>query len=146
MSIPRKLKPCTDCGSPSYIFSHGRCKNCAQLAKLREGPKEQVTLVQTDSKPAKPFRVIKKVSDKQAKLNAAYNAMATVYKKEHPMCKAQIIVCTGYTTDVHHKKGRGEYLMDATTWLPVCRACHDWIGTHHERAMELGLVESRLSK
>lgn len=28
MSIPRKLKPCIDCFVPSYIFSHGRCRNC----------------------------------------------------------------------------------------------------------------------
>lgn len=30
-TIKRKLKPCKRCGQPSYIFSRGRCANCAKI-------------------------------------------------------------------------------------------------------------------
>jgi predicted HNH restriction endonuclease len=47
-------------------------------------------------------------------------------------------------TDVHHKKGRGKYHLDTSTWLPVCRNCHEWIETHPEDAKELGYSETRI--
>jgi hypothetical protein len=48
-----------------------------------------------------------------------------------------------HATDVHHKKGRGKYHLDVTTWLPVCRNCHAWIELNPIDAVELGFSDSR---
>jgi hypothetical protein len=50
------------------------------------------------------------------------------------------------TTDVHHKKGRGKYLLDESTWLPVCREHHDKIHANPAWAFEQGYLERRLTK
>lgn len=65
--ITRKLKPCRTCNDPSYIFSHGNCKRCSQLAKIAE-KREFKPLVQTEyGRPGKPFKVYNapKVSKKK---------------------------------------------------------------------------------
>jgi hypothetical protein len=80
--------------------------------------------------------------------------MYTVLRKafflepKNQYCHAHLSGCTGnrqeYLT-VHHKKGRGKYFLDVSTWLSACFNCHQWIETHPEEAKELGLSESRLS-
>jgi hypothetical protein len=40
-------------------------------------------------------------------------------------------------------KGRGKYHLDTSTWLSVCRNCHDWIEKNPEEAKELGYSQSR---
>ncbi|MCW3111336.1 MAG: hypothetical protein JWQ09_5842 [Segetibacter sp.] len=132
---------------------------------------KQGTLKQTGAKIAKPFMVgdvieidtlneltqqkgrgtfritnIKKVSSKQAKLNRLYAIAAAIFKGDHSYCMAKLEGCTLYTSDIHHKKGRGEYLMDTSTWLPVCRVCHDYIERHAIIAKGIGLSENRLDK
>lgn len=95
--------------------------------KAAQKPYKHVTLVQTDSVPAKPFRAIKKVSDKQAKLNAIYNVAATQFKKDRPLCEARLHGCQGATHHVHHLysgASRSKYYLDCSTWLPVCNHCH----------------------
>lgn len=52
--------------------------------------------------------------------------------------------CCYTSVDVHHKRGRGKYLLDESTWLPVCRGCHNKIETHPNWAKENGYSESRL--
>lgn len=74
-----------------------------------------------------------------------YEKVARLYKIANPYCKAMLEGCTRHTTDVHHKKGRGQYLLAISTFLPVCRNCHDWIEEHPKEAKELGFSESRLS-
>ncbi len=138
--VLRKLKPCKTCGDPSYLWAHGNCKNCDGMLRAKaEIVKQQEIPV------CKPFK-INKVSTKQAKLNAAYNVLATQFKKDNPYCKACLDDCTLATTDIHHMQGRGEYLMDTSTWLPTCRSCHNWIELNVEKAKELGLSKNRLDK
>jgi len=60
------------------------------------------------------------------------------------MCQAKTHVCTLKSTDVHHMKGRGKYLNDTSTWLSVCRTCHEWIENNPKDAKELGYSISRL--
>jgi len=68
---------------------------------------------------------LKPVSNKRASRLKIYYPLAKEYKKLHPTCE----VCKKRpTVDVHHKKGRyGSLLNMVEFWLPVCRACHDWI-------------------
>ena len=52
----------------------------------------------------------------------------------------------GFLTDypMHHKKGRGIYHNDVSTWLSVCRNCHNWIEANPTEAEELGFSISRI--
>ena len=81
-----------------------------------------------------------------AKLNTAYSKQRRQYLSDHNICHAKIHKCSLHATDVHHKKGRGEFHLDESTWLPVCRNCHMWIETHPIESYELGLSQSRNNK
>jgi hypothetical protein len=87
---------------------------------------------------------IKKVSAKLSKINFEYSQIRKVYLAEHPVCHAKIHKCSLHATDVHHKKRRGKYHLDTTTWLPVCRNCHTWIETNAADAIELGFSDKRI--
>ena len=148
--IARKLKPCKTCGDPSYIFSHGNCRNCWGLSKAKE-KHQQARLTQTeDGAEAKPFKIyktteIKKVSTRQQKLNAAYLVLRKEFMKSHKICAADLDGCTLHATECHHKRGRGEYLLDDSTYLALC-AIIEFINEHNAFAMEAGFTQSRLSK
>lgn len=62
----------------------------------------------------------------------------------HPLCDAcREIDPTKQrgSTDVHHRHGRtGKNYLDQSTWLAVCRPCHDWIHTHPGQARAKGLL------
>jgi len=75
-----------------------------------------------------------------------YNREAKIFlsKPEHQLCKARIMpICKLRASQVHHKKGRGIYLMDKSTWLPVCDACHKQITIHSKEAIEKGFSDRR---
>jgi hypothetical protein len=92
-------------------------------------------------KAVEPF---KKVSDKMGKLLRVYNVLAKQFKKNNPICLATVECSGSPTTEVHHRKGRGEYLLDESTFLPVCQRCHSWIENHPKLSKEYGLSGDRL--
>ena len=73
-------------------------------------------------------------------------------KPSNKYCKAKIPgVCMGRQVQgieltIHHKKGRGRYLLDTNTWLPCCMMCHRYIEENPDFAKELGFSEDRLTK
>ena len=81
---------------------------------------------------------MKQKSKKMQKLDAKYSKLRRVFLTDYPMCQAALPRCTHKSTDVHHKKGRGTYHNDITTWLSVCRNCHTWIESNAPEAIELG--------
>ena len=87
---------------------------------------------------------INKVSKKMAKINAEYSVLRKEFLSEKPMCQAKVYNCTLKSTDVHHIKGRGKYHLDISTWLSVCRNCHNWIENNPEEARELGYSLSKM--
>lgn len=87
---------------------------------------------------------IRKVSSKMSKINSKYSKLRKEFLLKHNICHAKIYKCSLHATDVHHKKGRGKYHLDVSTWMPVCRNCHMWIETHPEDAAELGFSESKI--
>lgn len=90
--------------------------------------------------PKRPRKRIPRVSKRNRKNFDAYAREATAFKKANSSCE----ICSGKTEDVHHRKGRGPYLRDQSTWMAVCRRCHDWIHEHPAEAKEKGWLESRL--
>lgn len=126
-------KTCKHSGCTNFVFGGGYCK----YHQSYRTDKVQKPLV----KQSKPIR---QVSKKQAILNQDYSKLRVVFLKENPLCKAKLMGCTGVATDVHHKRGRGVYLLRTDTWVALCRTCHQRVETHPDEAKALGLSESRL--
>jgi len=87
---------------------------------------------------------IRKVSAKLSQLNTEYSKIRKVYLTEHPVCHAKIHKCSLHATDVHHTysgKDRSKYYLDISTWMSVCRSCHNYIHEHSEDARELGFLK-----
>lgn len=70
-----------------------------------------------------------------------YSIMRREFLKANPKCA---VFPWKDATEIHHKKGRGKYLNDPTTWLAVSREGHQWIEIHPVEAKEKGWSESRL--
>lgn len=96
-------------------------------------------------KPEKKIYKIKPRTKKGAKEDRVYSELAKMFKKENPFCKAQLPGCTIYTTDVHHKKGRGIWLLIVKYFFPVCHNCHCKITAMGiEEAIEKGFSVRRI--
>lgn len=87
---------------------------------------------------------VKSVSAKRQKLDRKYFKLRTIFLNKHSACEFKD--CQHYSTDVHHKRGRGIYYLDCSTWMAVCRNHHTWIETHPKESYELGYSELRLAK
>lgn len=122
------------------------CHNKRRLIVVKAGYCAIGNAQQKAAKGKKP-KPIRPVSDKRQALNAAYSILRAQFLKNNPICRARITgECAHHAADVHHKKGRGPYLLDDSTWLPVCRPCHSWIENNPEEAKKLNLSLSRLAK
>ena len=40
--------------------------------------------------------------------------------------------------DIHHKAGRGRFYLDVSTFMAVCRECHDYIHKWPKESREKG--------
>lgn len=121
-----KKKICDECGRENYIWkTEGRLHYCKPCWLKR-----------------KPMR-IKRVSDTKKQQDVVYLRLRKEFlnKPENQFCKARLENCTINTSDIHHMRGRGEYYLDTSTWLPVCRNCHTKIHSEmsSEELIQLGL-------
>jgi len=132
--IEKKKKLCNNCNTLQFIWKNDKgsryCKSCWYKAK------------EPSSKPLAK-KPINPKSEKMKVLDAAYSKLRRKFMEEKPMCEAKLHCCTGSSTDVHHKKGRGQYHLVVSTWLSVCRSCHSYIEEHPADAIELGLSDTR---
>ena len=135
----QKKKLCYQCQSLKFIWKNvdGKkvCRECSQTTGVADSGK---------SKPSSKQNPISPRSSKQAKKEAVYNVLNKQYLKDHPNCEFHLPGCLLRSSEVHHGAGRGEYLLDTTTWKAGCRICHSWVELHPEEAKELGFSESRL--
>ena len=133
--IEQKRKLCNNCNTEQYIWKNDKgsryCKSCWYKAK------------QPTTKPLARKRINPK-SKKMQVLDLAYSKLRRKFMEENPMCEAALHCCNGGATDVHHKKGRGQYHLVVSTWLSVCRPCHNYIEEHPDEAIELGYSEKRI--
>lgn len=125
-----------------YCYSHARLSR-KQIERDAKQKEKRSSLLQS---PPKVRGRIKKVSAKREELNKEYFKLVEQFKKDNPFCKANVNeYCTEKTEDAHHRRGRGAYLLEVSTWLPVCRSCHNFIESHPNIAKEKGWSESRLA-
>lgn len=129
MSLMPKLCNEDWCSRP--VFGGGYCSNHQYK--------------RTDKKPKKPpeKRSIRKVSKK---LSAELRIYAKLRKEF--LSRSENRYCAVFphleATEVHHKKGRGIFLNDVSTWLAVSREGHMWVELHPEEAKQKGYSENRL--
>jgi hypothetical protein len=137
-NMMKSLKECDNCNKPKLIWkNYGGKKWCKHCWSCHSSNVKQKPTVKTAS--------IRPRSSKKEKLDNIYSQQRKLFLTYKPMCEAHIPgICTQVSTDVHHKKGRlgGNYL-DTTTWLSVCRACHDYIETNPLFAKEEGFSQNR---
>jgi hypothetical protein len=135
--IKVKLKVCFKCNLEKVIWKRieGKpyCKECANTGKSKIKAKSGIKYARINLK-----------SDKQTKLDTAYSVLRTVYLRANPLCIVHLPGCTLKATEIHHSKGRGEYLLDVTTWVPICRHDHIYLENHPQEAIILGFSQSRL--
>jgi hypothetical protein len=82
------------------------------------------------NKPQKPTVSIPQVSSKRKKKDQEYLKLRERYLTENSLCKVKVNGCSQGATDVHHTyagSNRDVYYLIQSTWLPVCRNCHNWI-------------------
>lgn len=140
-----KLKICHRCQKLKKLWRSNppTCLECDRIIKAEKKTSESQ---QTTNKPVYQTAKIKREPTRQQKLDALYLIQNKIYLKNNTLCKANRPGCTIKAKEVHHKRGRGQYLLDETTWLPVCKHCHRWIEDHPKAAKALGLSENRLDK
>jgi len=133
-----KKKKCYGCDLDKYIWKNFEgnkyCSNCwNSIRYATEGP------------TFKQITPPKKKSKKQEGLDRAYSMLRTPFMEKHPECQAGLDGCSFYSTDVHHIKGRGKWLLIVAKWMAVCRHCHDWIEANPIEATEMGFRESKVT-
>jgi hypothetical protein len=63
---------------------------------------------------------------------------------ENPICQVSVAGCMNGSTDVHHTyagSNRDAFYLVQSTWLSVCRNCHDWIHKFPKEARILGYLK-----
>jgi hypothetical protein len=136
--IKVKKKFCNGCNELQVIWkSEGKAKYCKQCWSRH---------AQSKSGTLQKRVMLSPRSSKQQKKEAAYLILRKSFLRDHSMCQAHLSGCGTYSSEVHHKKGRGEFFLDSTTWLAVCRPCHQYIETHPIEAKEMGFSVERLKQ
>ena len=125
-----KLKECDGCQKMTVIWKNHEgnryCKYCWSCHKS------------STNKPKKPNKsVIPRVSAKRKKKDAEYLKLRERYLTDNSLCKVKVQGCSSNATDVHHTyagSNRDAFYLVQSTWIPVCRNCHNWIHEHPEEA------------
>jgi len=73
----------------------------------------------------KKAKAIRKTSKRMATLKREYMKLREKFLLEHPWCEYFLHFKEKRpSTEVHHKKGRGKFMLDVSTWMAVCSEAH----------------------
>ena len=135
MKINKKI--CYGCDEEKAIWKNFEgnkyCQYCWNSIKYKKDPPKPKV-----QKPIAPK------SKKQRILDSAYTKLRRIYLTNNPTCQACLPGCSGEATDIHHTyagANRSEYFLSVSTWLGVCRGCHDWIHANPKEARSMGLLK-----
>src|SRR6185295_6773765 len=86
---------------------NGFCSSCNRRKRKEE----------TDAlKPKKVYKIAK-ISPKLKENLKTYTALRRVFLESKPKCEARILLfCTYKSEEIHHRRGRGEHLLNIKTW------------------------------
>lgn len=91
----------------------------------------------------KPRKPMKQRSTKTGARDRYYSRLRSVWMSSE--CGGKIPgVHEGQAVDVHHMKGRGlRFMLDVSTWVALCRACHQHITVNPLEGKRLGLIRDK---
>lgn len=132
-----KLKECDGCQKMTVIWKNHEgnryCKYCWSCHKS------------STNKPKKPNKsVIPRVSAKRKKKDAEYLKLRERYLTDNPLCKVKVDGCSHSATDIHHTyagSNRDAFYLVQSTWIPVCRNCHNWIHGNPKEARVMNYLK-----
>lgn len=105
----------------------------AELQKIQEEARKNRI-------PAELKKRIPKRSEKSKDVMKEYKPIVIEYleRPENKDCKIKSPVCTGKATCVHHKKRRGQNLINEKYFEPSCGPCNSYIENHVSWALANG--------
>jgi len=135
--MKQKLKECDGCQKMTVIWKNHEgnryCKYCWSCHKS------------STNKPQKPnVSVIPRVSAKRKKKDAEYLKLRERYLTDNPLCKVKVDGCSHSATDIHHTyagSNRDAFYLVQSTWIPVCRSCHNWIHGNPKEARVMNYLK-----
>lgn len=94
---------------------------------------------------------MRRVSAKHKSRLEIYYELRNKFIAEHPWC--QMCIWEGKaagrgarrSVDLHHRRGRGKYLNDRSTFCALCREHHDFIHSHGKWARRNGWLISKFA-
>lgn len=129
-----KLKECDGCQKMTVIWkNHEGNRYCKYCWSCHSSNKNL-------NKPQKPNMPIPRVSTKRKQKDIEYSKLRERYLTGNSLCKVKVDGCSSTATDVHHTyagSNRDTYYLVQSTWLPVCRNCHNWIHNNPVKARTL---------
>ena len=135
-----KLKLCDGCGEMKHIWKSGGtggfkyCKYCLSCQKA----------INTNSSQKPTDYKIPQVSSKRKKKDAEYLKLRERFLTENPICQVSVAGCMHGVTDVHHTyagSNRDAFYLVQSTWLAVCRSCHNHIHNNPAESRTLGWLK-----
>lgn len=106
--------------------------------------------------PLKRKTRLRSLSKKRRKINEEYLRLRAEFLKAHPYCQwfeaendiDRRVMINGFafvplSQEIHHRRGRGKYLCDTSTWMAVSRNAHRWIHDHPKESYQKGYLLPR---
>jgi hypothetical protein len=108
--------------------------------------------------PLKRGKRLRSVSIGRRQINEAYSRKRRIFLARHPKCQVRVLIATGEpthrhdfssktrpcgkrSTQVHHIRRRGKWLLDERYWLATEFNHHRFIEENGKEAERLGYVE-----
>jgi hypothetical protein len=133
-----KLKTCDGCQKETVIWKNHEgfkyCKYCWSCQKA----------INSDSAQKPTDYKIPQVSSKRKKKDAEYSKLRERFLTDNPLCMVKVNGCGHGATDVHHTRSgsdRDAFYLVQSTWLAVCRNCHQYVHEHPEESRIMGWLK-----
>ena len=133
-----KLKECDGCGKTTVIWKNHEgfkyCKYCWSCQKA----------INSDSSQKPTDYKIPLVSSKRKKKDQEYLKLREKHLLVNSLCQVKVNGCSHNATDIHHTyagSNRDAFYLVQSTWLAVCRNCHDWIHAHPTEARTMNWLK-----
>ncbi len=131
-----KLKECDGCHKETVIWKNHEgyryCKLCWSCHNSKDNTQ----------KPTKS--AISQVSSKRKKKDQEYMKLRARFLTDFSLCQMAVKGCSINATDVHHTyagANRDAFYLVQSTWLAVCRNCHDWVHAHPKESRAFGYLK-----
>jgi hypothetical protein len=117
--------------------NHGGFKYCKYCWSCQKA-------IDTDSSQKPTDYKIPLVSSKRKKKDVEYLKLRERFLNENPVCQVSVTGCMNGASDVHHTyagSNRDAFYLVQSTWLAVCRSCHNHIHNNPAEARTLGWLK-----